>query len=113
MSLHPKSAKDLSLAPVAAGIDINLQRLRARLTQDDIEFELSLELDRPPTAETRDERALRVLALAIRNLDLHGWSAEITDDGAAVRLSGGSVSLDISLGAAVQRYIDEATVTVA
>ena len=111
MSLHPKSAKDLSLAPVAAAIDVNLQRLRGHRSVEGIEFELSLELDRPPAAETRDERAMRVLAVALRDVDLHGWNAEITDDGSGVRLTGGSVSLDLSVGAPVQRYVGEASLT--
>jgi hypothetical protein len=106
----PKTPKDLALAPVAVGIDANLQRLRTR-SQDGIEFELQLELDRPPFDDTRAERADRVLRLALRGVDLHGWEAELTPDGSAVRITGGSVSLDIAVGAGATRFIDAAPVT--
>ena len=105
MPLTPKSPKDLALAPVAAQIDQNLQRLREMPDDAGIDFELALELDKPEFEHTRDERAARVLAVALRGVDTHGWHAEITEDGSAVRLTGGSVSLDIALGAAVQHYI--------
>ena len=44
MSLHPKSTTDLALAPVAAAIDLNLQRLRDRKPSE-IDYELALELN--------------------------------------------------------------------
>jgi hypothetical protein len=49
MTLHPKKPTDLMLAPVAAEIDLNLQRLRDK-TGHDLNVELALELnrDRPP-----------------------------------------------------------------
>jgi hypothetical protein len=106
----PKTPKDLALAPVAVGIDLNLQRLRAKETQEGIEFELQLELDRPAFADTREERADRVLRVALRDVDMHGWAAAMTPDGSAVRITGGSVSLDVSVGAAAQRFIDVAPV---
>lgn len=102
----PKTPKDLALAPVAVAIDVNLRRLREQRSAERLEFELQLELNRPPATDSRDERAARVLAVALRDVELHGWSAAITDDGAAVRLSGGSVSLDISLGARAQHFIE-------
>jgi hypothetical protein len=105
MSLHPKTPKDLALAPVAAGIDANLQRLRERLDDAQIEYELTLELNEPAERDDRDERAMRVLALALRDVDLHGWDANVTEDGSAIQLSGGSVSLQIALGAAVQQFV--------
>ncbi len=110
MSLHPKTPKDLALAPVAAGIDTNLQRLRECRGDSAIEYELALELNEPAAAGDRAERAMRVLAIALRDVDPHGWDASVTDDGSAVRLSGGSVSIDIAVGASVQRYIGEVTV---
>jgi hypothetical protein len=39
-------------------------------------------------------------------VDRHGWEATITDDGCRLRLSGGSVTLDLGLGDTVMRYID-------
>lgn len=93
------------LAPVAAEVDLNLQRFRD-LGPQELRFELDLELDRPELHHTREERASRVLQAALRNVDLHNWGAEITDDGARLRLTGGSVSLDLGLSAAILHYID-------
>jgi hypothetical protein len=44
--------------------------------------------------------------MALRNVDRHGWDATITDDDCRLRLSGGSVTLDLGLGGTVMRYID-------
>ncbi len=92
------------LAPVAAEIDINLQRLRDRPVRG-VEAELELELDRPAMSPDRDERAELVLRQALRNVDMHGWEAAITDDGARLHLRGGSVSVDLGLGSSVADYI--------
>jgi len=102
---HPKSPTDLSLAPVAVAIDGNLQRLRD-LDSAAIAAVLDLELDRPESASAgRDERRARILQAALRNVKLHDWSAEITDDDARLHLSGGSVSLDLGLSAGLMRYV--------
>jgi hypothetical protein len=105
MTIKPKSPKDLALAPIAAEVDANLGRLRDRPASE-IERELQLELDRPGFNDTSAERATRILALALRDVDLHGWSAELTEDRSAIRLTGGSVSVDIALGEAVHGFID-------
>ncbi len=55
-----KNQKDLLLAPVAAEIDRNLQRLRGDSPRDVI-AELELELDRPAMYADPDERAALVL----------------------------------------------------
>jgi hypothetical protein len=103
---HPKSATDLFLAPVAVEIDQNLQRIRD-LNPAEIRTELDLELDRPesPSAD-RGERQARILQAALRNVNLHEWSAAISDDGLRLRLDGGSVSLDLGLSASIVRYVD-------
>jgi hypothetical protein len=106
MTLHPKVPIDILLAPVAAEIDGNLQRLRGR-TPVEIDTELQLELDKPLFENSRDERAGRVLRAAIRNVDLHPWNGAITEDGSGLRLTGGSVTIDLSLGAQVTRYIED------
>lgn len=106
MTIHPKNQRDLMLAPVAAEIDLNLQRLRDGSPQD-VMAELELELDRPAMYLDRDERAELVLRQALRNVDLHGWTAAITDDASRLRLNGGSVSIDLGLSAAITRYIQE------
>jgi hypothetical protein len=104
MPLHPRTTKDLVLAPVAAEIDMNLQRVRDQ-SHEEIDYELQLELDRPPADDSAAERSARVLALALRNVELRDWRAEITDDAARLRLSGGSASLEIGLGRSLMTYI--------
>jgi hypothetical protein len=104
-TIPPKVPRDFLLAPVAAEIDLNLQRFRD-VTPEQLRFELDLVLDRPELHHTREERAARVLQAALRNVDTHHWHAEITDDGVRLRLSGGSVSLDLGLSAGIMRYID-------
>jgi hypothetical protein len=103
--LLPKGPHDLSLAPVAVTIDRNLQRLR-ELNPDEIVGHLELMLDRPERTGNREERATRILETALRNVDCHGWQGEITADGARLRLTGGSVTLDLGLSADILRFID-------
>jgi hypothetical protein len=105
MIMRPRVPADLSLAPVAAGIDLNLQRLRD-LNSPEIVDDLVLELNQPAPAETRDARAKQVLRVALRDVDLYGWAAEISRDATRLQLRGGSVSLDLGLSAQLQRYID-------
>jgi|ERR1700733_11381286 hypothetical protein len=105
MPLRPKSPIDLALAPVAAQVDMNLARLRD-CEPAQIEFQVALELDRPSASGTARERADRVLAVAVRNVELHGWQPSVTEDHCRLRLSGGSVSLDLGLSAELLSYID-------
>jgi len=107
--MRPRTPIDLSLAPVAAQLDMNLDHLRDR-TLEEIDFEIALELDRPERSGTIQERAERVLAVAVRNVELHGWIPTITDDHCRLRLTGGSVTLDLGLSAALMRYIEAAPV---
>lgn len=104
MTIPPKEPKDLALAPVAAAIDRNLQRLRDK-SPDGVDYELTLELNQPADRDDIEERSQRVLDVALRDVELHHWTAAITDDHSSVRLSGGSVSLDLGLGASVLSYI--------
>ena len=39
-------------------------------------------------------------------VELHGWQVGITDDAARVRLSGGTVSIDLGLSASILEYIE-------
>jgi hypothetical protein len=66
---------------------------------------LEVALDRPERTGSRDERAGRVLESALRNVDLHGWRAHVTADGSRIRLTGGSVELDLGLSATIHRFI--------
>ncbi len=106
MTIHPKTQKDLMLAPVAAEIDLNLQRIRDKSVED-IEAELELELDRPAMSADRNERQELILRQALRDVDMHGWSAAISDDGHRVHLEGGSVSIDLALSANLAAYIND------
>ena len=104
MTLKPKRPTDLTLAPVAAEIDLNLQEIRD-VPAGKVEEAVALVLNSAP-AERRDGRAQQILEVAVRNVDLHGWTASISDDATRVLLRGGSVSLDVGLSAAVRDYID-------
>jgi len=101
-ALRPRVPRDLSLAPVAAAIDLELQHLR-KLTV----AELRLELDSLEQCATREARASRVLQAALKDVDTHHWWAEITDDAARLRLTGGSVSLDLGLSPALMHFIED------
>jgi hypothetical protein len=104
MSLHPHVPADLMLAPVAVAVDRNLAPLREE-PANAVEAALQMALDRPGHDDTPEDRARRVLEAALRNVDLHGWTAEIVDDRSRLRLSGGSVSLDIGLSASLIAFI--------
>jgi hypothetical protein len=105
MTLHPKRAKDLLLAPVAAEIDLNLQELRDT-SPGEIGDAVALALNTDRVGTGRAQRADRILAVAIRLVDLHDWQVEITDDAARLRLSGGSVTIDLGLSASILHYIE-------
>jgi hypothetical protein len=106
MTIHPKTQKDLMLAPVAVEIDRNLQRVRNGSPYD-VLAELELEFDRPAMRDDPAERAELVLRQALRDVDLHGWTATLSDDASRVHLDGGSVSLDLGLSPAITSYITE------
>ena len=102
MTIHPKVPKDLALAPVAVAIDLQLRDK----SPAEIEFALALALNRTTTGSNRTERAAWVLDEAVRGVDLHAWSTEITGDSARLRLSGGSVTIDLGLSANILDYIE-------
>ena len=104
MTLLPRAPIDLLLAPVAVHLDMNLAQIRDA-SPDEISFQIALALDRPERSGTAQERMQRVLAATVRNVDLHGWTPTITDDHCRLHLSGGSVSLDLALSAAIMRFI--------
>lgn len=102
--VHPRQFKDLVLAPVAAEIDLNLQRVRGKSPE-----EIEAAFAHPDFREwpaTSDGRAAHVLDFALGVVDLRGWNATVTEDHLAIRLSGGSVTLDISVSASVLRFIE-------
>jgi hypothetical protein len=105
VTIRPRTPKDLLLAPVAAEIDLNLQDLREK-SPAEIEEALGIALNISRDRD-RAQRAAHVLEAALRNVDLHDWHAEITDDAARLRLSGGSVSIELGLSATILQFIDK------
>jgi hypothetical protein len=89
---------------VAVAIDRNLAPMRDTEPRE-ILVALEVVLDRPERTGSRDERSARVLEAALRNVELHGWSGHVTADGARIRLTGGSVELDLGLSATILRFI--------
>lgn len=102
--VRPRQPKDLVLAPVAVEIDLNLQRVRGK-SPAEIEAAFPT-IDLREWPDSPDGRAARVLDLALEMVQLRGWEAAVTEDHSAIRLSGGSVTLDIAVSASVARYIE-------
>ena len=109
MTIHPKVPKDLALAPVAVAIDLNLRHLRDK-SPAEIDFALALALNRMTDGD-RTDRAAWILEEAVRGADLHTWHTEITEDSARLRLSGGSVTIDLGLSASIMDYIENGVAT--
>jgi hypothetical protein len=105
VTLRPKTPKDLLLAPVAAQVDLNLQELRDR-SPGEIGDTLGLVLNVDRADVGREQRAARILEFGVRSVELHDWQAEITGDMARLRLSGGSVTLDLGLSTSIIEYIE-------
>ena len=101
----PRVPNDLTLAPVAVSIDQHLQEFRDRDAKEILAY-LELELDRPEFAASPEERCARILEVVVRNTNMHGWDAQITSDHARLRITGGSVSLDIGLSASIHDFIE-------
>jgi len=101
----PRVPQDLTLAPVAVSIDRNLELLREQKSVQDVLSMLELELNTPERAGNPTERAERILEMALRNVDLHGWNAEVTPDYARIRIAGGSVTLDLGLSKTIIDFI--------
>lgn len=104
MTLHPKKPTDLTLAPVAAEIDLNLQPLRDADPKD-VAAAITLTVNENVGA-SREQRAKQVFLTATREVDLHGWTATISADSTRIELRGGSVALDVGLSAALRNYIE-------
>ncbi len=105
MTLRPKTPKDLLLAPVAAEIDQNLHALRD-MSPGELGDALAIALNVDRVGADRAHRAARILDEALRGVELHHWDAEITDDAARLRLSGGSVAIELGLSPSIRSYIE-------
>jgi len=104
MAMLPKEPADLALAPVAAQIDQNLARIRD-MSVEQIAGEVALQLNESSRNGSPDERAERVRAVALRFIEMHGWQAEITYDFLRLRLTGGSVPIELGLSQAIHDYV--------
>lgn len=104
MALVPKEPTDLALAPVAAQVDRNLARLRG-LSAAEVDHDVALQLNYVPRRKDAAERADCVRDVALRLVNMHGWDAEVTDDYAGLRLSGGSVTIELALSPSIRDYI--------
>lgn len=104
MPLIPKQPSDLALAPVAAQVDRNLARLRD-LSVEQIDADVSLQLNYVPRRKDAAERADCVRDVAIRLVPMHGWHAEVTPDYARLRLTGGSVPIELALSNTIHDFI--------
>ena len=105
MTLRPKTPKDLLLAPVAAEIDENLKPMRD-MSPGELGNTLAIAFNADREGADREQRASRILGEALRGVELHEWHAEITDDAARLRLSGGSVSIELGLSPTMRSYIE-------
>jgi hypothetical protein len=102
--MRPKVPTDLALAPVAAEIDLNLQSLRDEPV-DKIFENIALALNAGAPGASPADRADQILAVATRDVELHGWSVSVSEDATRLHLDGGSVTLDIGLSATIERFI--------
>jgi hypothetical protein len=101
---RPHSPADLALAPVLINIERNLARLRET---DDLDFELALELNDDNTwYHTAEERAHRVQDCALRDVDAHGWTVQLTQDLDGLTVSHGSYTVTVMLGKRLTHYIE-------
>lgn len=102
---HPHSAADLALAPVLIGIERNLDRLR---DSDDVEYDLALELnDDDRWYHSARERAGRVKQMATRDVDLHGWQVDPTDDLHGLAVEHGEFRVSVMFGKRLVDYVEQ------
>jgi hypothetical protein len=100
----PHSPADLALVPVLIAIERRLAQLRAT---DDLELLLALDLNdedrfyRGPT-----ERAERLEKFATRELDLHGWTVQPTQDLYGLAVRHGEHTLSLMFGKRLVGYVE-------
>ena len=81
MAERPQDRTDLYLAPVVLGVEERLEEL-ARLSGDDLRFQVILETDvEPRDAAERREAFVETMR---RRVELHGWSLSLRERGLAV-----------------------------
>jgi hypothetical protein len=70
MTVRPHDVNDLYLAPVALGLDQNIEEL-AGLSVEEVQYRVILGSDRQPRNAAQREEAL--LETLTRGVELHGW----------------------------------------
>jgi hypothetical protein len=101
---HPHSVTDLALSPVLVGIERNLAFLR---DNDDLRYALAVELnDDDSQYRTAADRARRVRTVAVRDVELHGWSVAPTADGHGLAVWHGGYTVSIMLGRRLAGYVE-------
>jgi hypothetical protein len=100
----PHSVTDLALSPVLVSIERNLAWLR---DNKDLEFTLAVELnDDDSMYPTASDRARRVRAVAVRDVDLHGWVVTPTADIQGLAVTHGEYTVSIMLGRRLADYVE-------
>jgi hypothetical protein len=100
----PHSVTDLALSPVLLSIERNLAGLR---DSDNLEYALAIELnDDDSMYPTASDRARRVQAIAVRNVDLHAWTVTPTTDRQGLAVTHGEYTVSIMLGRRLADYIE-------
>jgi hypothetical protein len=101
---RPHSVADLGLSPVLVKIERNLAWLR---DNKDLEFTLAVELnDDDSMYPTASDRARRVRAAAIRDVDLHGWAVTPTADLQGLAVTYGEYTVSVMLGRRLAEYVE-------
>jgi hypothetical protein len=101
---RPHSVTDLGLSPVLVNIERNLAWLR---DNEDLEFKLAVELnDDDSMYPTASDRARRVRAAAVRDVDLHGWAVTPTADMHGLAVTHGEYTVSIMLGRQLAAYVE-------
>jgi hypothetical protein len=101
---RPHSVADLGLSPVLVNIERNLAWLR---DNKDLEFTLAVELnDDDSMHPTASDRARRIRAAAVRDVDLHGWAVAPTADLQGLAVTHREYTVSIMLGRRLAEYVE-------
>jgi hypothetical protein len=100
----PHSVTDLALSPVLVSIERNLSWLR---DNEDLELALAVELnDDDSLYPAASDRARRIRTVAVRHVDLHGWTVTPTPDRQGLAVTHGEYTVSIMLGRRLADYVE-------
>lgn len=102
MTKRPHDVTDLYLAPVALGLDAELESL-AGLSPDALTREIALRTDHEPS--TGDERRVALLAAISHLVETHGWRLAWSERG--VEMSHDDHRLVLGVPASVRDYVEK------